>query len=871
MRKNHPLSGLESDIRDHLERETQDNIERGMSPEDARFAALRKFGNAALMREEARAVWIRPWIDGIWQDVRHAFRTLGQSPAFAAVVVATLALGIGGTTAVFSVLQAVLLAPLPYEQPGQLVRFYQQEPDKPATRQYLTGVHFSSLRADTASFEAVAALANYSETGRDLVRDRQAHRLRVLRVTSDYFHTLRAGPLRGVGFDPNDEVGTRRVILSDALWRARFNADASIVGRSIQLSGELYEVAGIAPRGFRDPIAGDMDAWLPYGLARDTDAENNSLSAIGRLRRGITPAQAKAELSSLSRSLKERFPAARLSAVDVVPLQEDLVATARAPLQLLLVAVGLVLLVACVNVANLVLARATGRVQEFATRSALGSGSMRLVRQVVVESLLLAALGGLAGLVVTGIGVNVLQGLGRDAVPRLDEVGFDPVVLGFAVAITLATAVAFAVAPALRLARIPPVQALHLQSRSTTGSRGHARLRSGLAAAQFAFALTLLVGAGALLASFYRLQQVTLGFRVDGILTFDVNLPTIGYDANRRAAFQEELARRLRTIPGVSAAGGISFLPATGSYHGWNTSVLTGPRAGTQVAKRDGFNIQQRTISGDVFSALEIPLLAGRTFDTRDDTAAPSRGVVSANFAHAAFPGVPFRSVVGQRIAAGGRKLEIIGVVGDVAIDAYGAPSLVVYHAHRQFATDRNWVLTHVVATDLPPERILAEVRREVAALDPELAVYRTASLAEVVGRGTRRERFALVLMGGFAGVSLLLAALGLYGVLAYTVRQRTQEIGIRMALGATAYQVRALVLRQAASVLAVGLVAGIVGAVVLGRWLTSLVFEISPWDPRVLLGAALLLAITGLLAAWLPARRASLVAPKIAIQEAHR
>ena len=865
--KKHPLADLEADIRDHIEQETKDNIERGMAPDEARYAALRKFGNAALVREDARAVWIQPWIDGIWQDVRHGCRTLCKGPAFAAVVIATLAIGIGGTTAVFSVLQAVLLAPLPYEQPGQLVRFYQQEPDKPATRHYLTGVHFSSLRDHAVSFETVAALANYSETGRDLVRGGQAQRLRVLRVTSDYFRTLGSSPSRGLGFDRNDEAGARRVVLSDALWRSRFHADASVIGSTIQLSGEPYEVAGIAPRGFRDPIAGEMDAWLPYRLTTDTDAENNSLTAIGRLRRDVNLEQAQAELSSLSRSLKERFPSARLTAVAAVPLHEDLVATARGPMHLLLVAVGLLLLVVCVNVANLVLTGATGRVQEFATRSALGSGRVRLVRQLLVENLLLAGLGGLAGLAVAGIGVKALRDVGRDAMPRLDEVGFDPVVLGFAAVVTLATVVAFGVTPALRLARISPIQALQQQSRSTTGTRGQGRLRSGLAAAQLAFALTLLVGAGALLASFHRLQQVDLGFRIAGILTFDVNLPAIRYDADRRAVFQEDLARRLQTIPGVTAAGGISFLPATGSYHGWNTSVLTGPRAGTQVAQRDGFNIQQRTISGNVFAALEIPVLAGRTFDARDDVAAPSRAVVSANFARVAFPGMSFTGVVGQRIAAGGRTLEIIGVVDDVALDAHGASTLVVYHAHRQFADDRNWVLSQVVSTTLPPERIFANVRNEVAALDPELAVYRAAPLTDVVGRGTRRERFALVLMGAFAGVSLLLAALGLYGVLAYTVRQRTQEIGIRMALGATASHVRALVLRQAAFVVAIGLVAGLGGALALGRWLTSLVFEISPWDPRILLAAALLLTMTALFAAWLPARRASLVAPKIAIQ----
>ncbi|RPI57324.1 MAG: FtsX-like permease family protein [Acidobacteria bacterium] len=868
--------------RRRLDSETQDELDAhlalladryirsGMTPPDAQDAARRQFGNFTQIREDVYQMNGIRSVDGLAQDLRYAFRQLRRSPGFSTVVVATLAVGIGGTTAVFSVLQAVLVAPLPYEQPGQLVRFYQQEPGKPDTRHYLTGTHFSSLRDRAASFESVAALDNYSETGHDLVKDGQAERLRVLRVTSEYFHALRAG-LRGAGFDRNDEVGTRRVVLSDRLWRTRFGSHPSVIGSSVQLSGEPYEVVGIVPRGFEDPIAGEMDAWVPYPLARDlarvSAEENNAVSAVGRLRDGISLEQARAELAALSRSMKEQWPAARLSAVDVVPLQEDLVATARGPLHLLLVAVVLVLLVACVNVANLQLARAAARVHEFATRSALGSGAGRLVRQLLVESLVVAGLGGLTGLALAALGVKALQRLGLDAVPRLDEVAFDPLVLGFSVLITLATAVTSGVLPALRFARVSPIHALRQQSRSATGTRQQGRLLSGLAAAQLALALTLLVGAGVLLASFHRLQQVDLGFRVDGVLAFDVNLPTIRYDAARRAAFQEDLARRLRTIPGVTAAGAISFLPATGSYHGWNTSIGSGPRAGTSISRRNGFNIQQRTVSGDLFVAMEIPVLAGRIFDERDAAGTPSRAVVSANFARAAFPG-PFDSAVGQRISAGGRKLEIIGVVGDVTLDVYGSPAFVVYHAHRQFADDRNWALSHVVATDVPPERILAEVRAAVAELDPELVVHRAAPMAEVVGRGARRERFALVLMAGFAGVSLLLAALGLYGVLTYAVRQRTQEIGIRMALGATAAHVHLTVLRQAGLVIGTGLLAGAGGALALGRWLTSLVFEISPSDPRILLAAAFLLTATGLFAAWLPARRASRVAPRIAIQE---
>jgi predicted permease len=808
-------------------------------------------------------------------ELRFAVRQLWRSPGFSSVVIVTLALGIGGTTAVFSVLEAVLLAPLPYEQPGQLVRFYQQEPDKPVTQHFLTGAHFSLLRDSAAAFESTAAIANYRETGLDLVKDGRAERLRVLRVTSDYFHTLRAGALRGPGFDRRDEVGRRsgsslgnhRVVVSSALWRSVLGGDPTAVGSEVQLSGELYEVAGIASEGFEDPIVGAIDAWVPYNLGSDTDAENNSLSAIGRLRSGVTLEQAREELSSLSRSMKERWPGVRLSAVVAVPLQDDLVAVARGPLHLLFIAVALVLLVACVNVANLALTRATGRINEFAVRLALGSGRRRLVRQMLLESLALASLGGLVGLALAAVAVRVLRALGEGAIPRLQDVGLDLVVLGFAGLVTVATAIGFGIAPALRSGRISPVAALRQQSRAT-GTRTQSRVRNALAAAQLALALTLLIGAGVLLASLYRVQHVDLGFRVDRVLTFEMNLPSVRYDAGRRAAFHEELDRRLQRIPGVIAAGGISFLPATGSYHGWNTSILSGPRAGASVATRDGFNIQHRTVSGDLFAALEIPVLAGRTFDARDEGRAPSRAVVSANFARTAFPGMRFDSVIGERISAGGRPtLEIIGVVSDVALDVYGAPTLAVYHPHRQFASDRNWTLSHVVATTLAPDRILADVRVVVSGLDPELVVYRAAPMTEVLGRGTRREQFALVLMGVFAGMSLVLAGVGLYGVLAYAVRQRTQEIGIRIALGANATHVRLMILRQAGAVLGGGLILGMLGAEVLGRWVTSLTFGISPLEARIVVAAAAVLTTVGLLAAWLPTRRAARVEPRVAMQ----
>ena len=857
------------EIDTHLNLLTDRYRRQGMSPDEAYIAARRQFGNTALVREDIHEMNVITWIEQAAQDLRYALRQVRHSAGFSSVVVMTLGLAIGGATAVFSVVQAVLLAPLPYEEPGQLVRFYQQDPGNPATRSVLAGTHFTFLRSHAASFEDVAALAHYSETGLDLVTGGRAERLRVLQVSSGYFNTLRAHPHPGRDFGRDDETGKRRVVLSDSVWRTRFGGDPALVGTMIRLSGEPYEVAGIAPAGFEDPIAPSVAAWVPYALARDTYEENNSLTAIGRLRQGVTLDQAQAELATLTQPMRERWPAAGRSAIVATPLREELVADARRPLQLVFVAVGLVLLLACVNVANLALVRATGRVQEFAVRAALGSGRFRLARQLLVESLVLALLGGVAGLALARVGIRLLQDLGRQALPRLDEVGLNGEVLLFAFVATTATAVTFGIVPALRLARTPPVQALGRQSRSATGTRGLARLRGALAATQLALALTLLAGATVLFASFHRLQRVDLGIRVERVLTFEINLPTVRYDPARRASFQEELASRLEAIPGVTAAGGTSRLPATGSYHPWNTRILTGPLAGTAV-DRSRFAMQQRVISGDFLSALGVSLLAGRSFDARDDTTAPGRAVISANFARTAFPATPFEGVLGQRILVAGRDLDIVGIAADVALDVYGSPTMVVYHPHRQLAGNRNWALTQVVAAGPSTGDLLPAVRHAVAALDPELVVHRPATMVEVIGRDTSRARFVLVLMGLFAAISLALASFGLYGVLAYAVRQRSSEIGIRIALGATAGQIRTLVFRQAAAVVGVGIGAGVVGALVLGRWLAAFAFEIAPSDPRILIASAAVLGLVAFVATWLPAQRAARSEPRTAFQDGH-
>ncbi|MEX2570187.1 MAG: ABC transporter permease [Gemmatimonadota bacterium] len=867
-------SDVDDELRFHLDMRVEDLMRGGLSEADARRQAEREFGDVDRIRGELNETGrrrqrsrkrARVWAS-LGQDLRFAARTLRRSPGFTAVAVLTLAVGIGGTTAVFSVVKGVLLDPLPYAESGRLVRFYQYDTDDPVLQKtYLSAPHFLEIRRRASSFQDVAALYTYSETGANLAEGGQAERLRILEVGSGYFRVLRAPPVAGRGFEPDDELGGVRMVMSHRLWRTRFGADQGLLGRVVRLSGEPYTVVGIAPEGLEDPIVGPVDAWLSLDLtsASAESLANHYLTMIGRLRGGVTLEQAQAEIASLNQAFATQWPEVADEPVMLVGLKEDLVGGSRGALRLLLLAAGLVLLVACVNVANLFLVRSVGRTREFAIRSSLGSGPGRILRQLLVESGALALGGGLVGIGVAVIGVEALDAVADAALPRVGEVGVDRAVLLFALGLTVATGLGFGLAPALRFARIQPAGALREQGRSTTGSRSLGRMRSGFAVAQMALALMLLAGAGVLLMSFYHLQQVDLGFREEGVLTFDVHLPAARYDDARRAAFHPELIRRLEALPGVNGAAAVSRLPATGTYHSWGTWASTGPLAGVEDAPM--VPGEQRVVEGDYFELLGIPLREGRLFDSRDALASENAvAVVSRTVAERLFPGV---SALGQAIRAGGQDRTVIGVVEDVALDPEGTPAPGVYHLHAQFAGNRNWALTYVVWTEGSPLEATAAARTALASLDPQLVLHQPSTLAAVVGRGTAQRRFALFLMAVFAGVALLLAALGLYGVLSYGVRQRTREMGVRIALGASAAHVRRLVLWQAAVVVGLGLAGGTVGALFLGRWLSSLTFEVSPSDPRIFAATALLLICVALVSAWVPAWRASRVEPRVAME----
>ena len=802
------------------------------------------------------------------QDVQFALRTLRRSPGFALVAILTIAIGVGATSAIASAVDAALVQPLPYQQPGQLVRLYQADTIRPEDRGFVTPVHYLAFRSRLASFSAVAAVATYSEAGADIGTGESARRIRVLPVSSDYFDVTRVRPLLGRGFRPEeDDEAATVVILSYELWQQQYEGTPSIVGRAIDMNGAPHTVIGVMPRGYRDPVAGSIDAWTPVDLREGKDPSNinnHYLSVIGRLRPTIPMTRAQAELDLLMLSMAKEYPnSSRVRSVArLYPLKDDIVGGATRSYMLMLGAALLVLMLVCVNVANLLLVRGSERARELAVRSALGASRSRIVRQLLLESVALALVGGAAGLVVARGTMAVILAIGAGSMPRIETMHVDAHLLIIALLLSTSSAIGFGLGPALRMARSEPREVLQEQGRSFTGGRRQMRMRQWLVIAQVALAFVLLVGAGVLLASFSRLRDLDLGVRTDHVLTYELHLPEARYDSTARARLYEEIAARTEALPGVRAAGGVSKLPATGQYHEWGVQALTGPLANNQ---REG-NIggQNRVVSGDYFRAVGIPIIDGRVFDAHDDNRAPDRVVVSRRLAEQLYPAV---RAVGQRLNTGNHDSEIIGVVGDVAVDAEGRVEPYVYHAHRQFAGDRNWGLIQTVRTTGEPTALQNTLRQTIAALDPQLVMYKPVALNDAIGRGESQRRFTMQMLTAFAAVALALAALGLFGVLSYGVRLRTREFGIRMALGAEAGSVRGLVLREAFTVTGLGVALGIAGAVALSRVITSAAFQTAPLDPRVLASVVAFIAAVATAAAYVPAYRATTVDPRTTLQ----
>ena len=852
----------------HLTLLEDDFRERGLSDEDAGRAAKQAFGGIEQAKHEHRDARSFRWLDEARRDVRHAVRTLRRTPGFTLVALLTLALGIGANTAVFGVLHAVVFRPLPYAEPERLVRVYEQVGGGDS---FWGGPSVMSLRDGSRTMD-VAALFTYAAEGADVTGGARLERVQTLRVSANYFDVLRVRPAMGRAFEAADEHPDSRVaVVTARVWREQLGGVPDPVGRSLTLNGVPHRVAAVLPDGFDDPLQPGVEVWTPLDMRRvaTSDVDNFWLTVLARLRPGATLEQAQSEAAARVAEVPEiaARPHVRRSA-RVVPLQADTVGSTGQMLWILFGAVGFVLVIACVNVASLFLARGAPRQPEFAVRLALGCSRGRLVRQLLVESVVVAIGGGLAGLALARVVTRVLLTASpeRLSLTTADTLGGS--VLVFSTGVALLAGIVCGILPALQVTQ-PGVDArARLAARGASASRRQVRTRHALVVCQLALALVLVIGASLLLRSFDRLRSVALGVRSEHVVAFEVNLPTARYDdPARRARFHRHLQERLAVLPMVRAVGAVSRLPVTGEYHTWLTRRLDLPPGARDVGA------EQRVVEGAYFQALRIPVLRGRTFTAADDDRAPRRVVVSESLARQLFGD---EDPIGRTLRATGDapRCEIIGVVDDVAVSSRGEMRPTVYHAHQQIAANRNWALTQVVALDRPMPALINDLRRVLASIDPQLVLHRPGApgeglqpLAEVIGAGIAPERFALLLIASFALLALTLAAIGVYGVLSYGVSLRRREMGIRMALGAGAGTVRALIVQDGARLTVAGVLLGLAIAVVATRALRSMLFGVSPTDPVAFAVAPLALGLAALVASWLPARAATKVDPIQALQ----
>lgn len=704
----------------------------------------------------------------------------------------------------------------------------------------------------------------YSETGADIGSGDGVRRIRTLPTTVDYFDVVRVRPELGRGFQPDEEIGADVAILSHELWVERFSGDRDAVGRTLLMNGRPFTIIGVMPAGFRDPLIGRVDALVPLDLrpALDPDnAGNHYLTVLARLRPGTGIERAQAELDVVGRAIGEKYPNASRMRARLYSLKEDIVGGSSRSLGIMLGAVFLVLVLVCVNVASLMLVRGSDRAHELAVRTALGADRLRLVRQMLIESLVLSLVGALAGVLVARLAMSAIVALGADTIPRLTSLTLHPRLLAFSFVVATISAVGFGLAPAIRASRTQPTDALRDQSRASTGGVANMRLREWLVVSQVALAFMLLVGAGLLISSLNRLQHVDLGVKAANVLTFALNLPDGRYDSVGRARMYERAARTLAALPGVRAAGGVSKLPATGPFNTWSASPLSGPLAGNRDAQVSDEN---RVVSGNYFAAVGIPIVRGRAFDERDAAGAPPVVIVTKSLADKLFPGL---DPIGQTLVTGGRRGTIVGIAGETSVTNEGAPGMFVYHPHAQFAGSRNWSLMQVVALSGPNDGIQQSVRAAITGIDPLLVVHRPMMLDEVVGRGAAQRVFTLRILSAFAAIALALAALGLFGVLSFGVRLRAREFGIRMALGAQRGSILRAVLQRGLVVTGIGVVFGLAGALSFSRLMQSMLFEVSPLDPLVYAGAVAFMAVIAAVAAFFPARRATSTDPRVVLQ----
>ncbi len=863
---------LEEEVRFHLEMKAEEYVAAGMRPEEARRAALRQFGNETRLRESSRETWGFVRMETLLQDIRFGARVLAKHKGFTAVAVITLALGIGANTAIFSVVNELLLRPLPYKDAERLVMLWERPPTGmgggPTSR-----ANFRGWREQNTAFEGLAAFTDRSLA---LTGDGEPEDVSVQLATPELFGVLGVEPFMGRGLTAEDAQPNAPpvVVLSHGLWQRRYGGDPKVLGKGVTLNGVPVTVVGVMPKDFRWHIRTRSNTGRPAEvwtvLSMPTEGEANTrgrfLSVVARLKEGAGLEQAQTELRTIAARLAEDSPRFNKGwSADVVPLREQLVGNVRPALLVLLGAVGFVLLIACVNVANLMLSRAAARQKEIALRTALGARRMRIVRQLLTESLLLSLLGSGLGLLVAWWGINALVAISPRDVVNLQGVGLNLTVLGWTLVVSLVTGVVFGIAPALEATRVDLNDALKEGGKGSggTGARS-SRLRGALVVVEVALALVLLVSAGLLVKSFARLRGVNAGFNSENVLTMAARLPGGKYSEDEQVVkFFRQATERIRQLPGVRSVGTVNYLPLHGGV-GARTSYTVEGRAELPPDQR--LSTIVRVSDAGYFNTMGVPLLRGRNFTEREEAEARHVVLISESLARQHFPG---EDPIGKRVVIPMSEnpvpTEIIGVVGDVKYQTLtdeAEPTVYLPLPELTYP-----FMTFVIGTAGDPAEMAPAVRRELAAVDPDQPISDVQTLTQVMADTVGRARFNTLLFGLFAVLATLLAAIGIFGVMSYSVAQRTRELGLRMALGAQPSGVLLLVLRQGLVLTLLGIGIGLAASFALTRVMSSLLFGVEATDPTTFAAIVVLLAVVSLIACYIPARRATRIDPLIALR----
>jgi putative ABC transport system permease protein len=856
------LQDIDEELRSHVEMESDANRELGMSAEDAYRSARRSFGNLSSITDLAYEVRGGGFMETLWQDLRYGTRLLLKHPGFTLVAVLTLSLGIGANTAIFSIVNAVLLRPFPFPQPDRLIVIGEGFAGGPVSYP-----NFADWKDDPSLFASTSAVRgneSFNFTGAA-----EPERLQGRLVSAGFLSTLKVNPLLGRDFTPDDDRpgAAPTVILSHAFWNRRFNGDHAVVGREITLNNQSYTVAGVLPRDFQFGL--DADVTVPIGLSSDrfkARGADPGISVVARMRPNVTEQEAQVALNVIYSRLEQQYPESNTGRrAYVMPMHEYFVGSTRQPLLILLGSVGLVLLIVCANVANLLLVQASARKREMSVRVALGANRWRIIRELMTGNFLLAGIGASFGVLLAHWGTTFIASQLRGSIPRLAEANLDLRVLLFTLAASVITGVLFGLAPALQASRLNLIDALKEGDRGSVGSRQ--RLRSALVVCEVALTLALLVGAGLLIQSFLRVLHVDPGFRSDNLLTMQVSVNNP--DGKQVALFFQQLQENVRRLPGVKSVAVSNGLPL---------GVVNRPIyfiEGRPLPEKGAAPSAIRyTVSPDYFQTMGIELVRGRVFTPQDKPTTPLVAVIDEALAQQTFHN---EDPIGKRLAQStdfSPTYEIIGVVRHVEQDNLDSPRIrppQFYLSFNQIPADRlpgnTRRINLLTRTDVEPGSLTSAVRDQIGALDKDQAVFNVRTMNEIVSQSLASRRFSMMLLTVFAVAALLLASIGIYGMMSYAVAQRTREIGLRITLGAQRGNVLGMVIGEGMKLTLIGVALGLIGSFALTRTMKSLLFGVTATDPLTFLGISLLLAVVALFACWVPARRATKVPPLVALR----